>query len=74
MQENIISLKEVVNEKRESRGCLVKLEIKFDQQAWTIVHYCIVSLWNISLIILVQIVTTKLKAISVTLYTLPSVL
>ena len=29
IQENIISLQEVVNEKRKSRGCLVKLEIKF---------------------------------------------
>ena len=30
IQEDIISLQEVVNEKRESRGCLVKLEIEFD--------------------------------------------
>ena len=30
VQENIISLQEIVNEKRECRGCLVKLEIKFD--------------------------------------------
>ena len=30
IQKNIISLQEVVNEKRESRGFLVKLEIKFD--------------------------------------------
>ena len=30
VQEDIISLQEVVNEKRESRGCLVKLEIQFD--------------------------------------------
>ena len=29
VQENIISLQEVINEKRESRGCLVKLEIEF---------------------------------------------
>ena len=29
VQENIISLQEVVNEKRECRGCLVKLEIVF---------------------------------------------
>ena len=29
IQENIRSLQEVVNEKRESRGCQVKLEIKF---------------------------------------------
>ena len=29
-EENIISLQEVVNEKRESRGCLVKLKIEFD--------------------------------------------
>ena len=29
VQKNIISLQEVVNGKRESRGCLVKLEIKF---------------------------------------------
>ena len=28
--ESIMPLKEVVNEKRESRGCLVKLEIEFD--------------------------------------------
>ena len=35
VQENIISLQEVVNEKRESRGCLVKLEIKFDY-----VYFC----------------------------------
>ena len=30
IQENIRSLQEVVNKKRESRGCQVKLEIKFD--------------------------------------------
>ena len=30
VQENIRSLQEVVNDKRESRGFLVKLEIKFD--------------------------------------------
>ena len=30
IQENIISLQEVVNKKRESRGCQVKLEIKFN--------------------------------------------
>ena len=30
VQENIISLQEVVNERRESRGCPVKLEIEFD--------------------------------------------
>ena len=29
IQENIRSLQEVVNKKRESRGCQVKLEIKF---------------------------------------------
>ena len=29
VQKSIISLKEVVNEKRESRGCLVKLEMEF---------------------------------------------
>ena len=29
IQQNIRSLQEVVNKKRESRGCQVKLEIKF---------------------------------------------
>ena len=34
IQENIRSLQEVVNKNRESRGCQVKLEIKFDIVWW----------------------------------------
>ena len=34
IQENIRSLQEIVNNKRESRGCQVKLEIKFSYVYW----------------------------------------
>ena len=34
IQENIISLQKAVNEKRESRGCQVKLEIEFREVLW----------------------------------------